>query len=94
MGSQNRKPAFNFLPTSQTVQSPKWTHLATTPARPILCPIVKWDVSDITIGKEELLFLTIQTAPTAVSQTNGTAARLKDDEILAQCILANDISLV
>ena len=53
-----RFPA-NFLPTSQTVQSPKWTHVATTPARPILCPMVKWDVSDITIGKEELLFLTI-----------------------------------
>ena len=41
------------------------------------------------IGKEELLFLTIQTAPTAVSQANGTAVRLKDDEILPQRILAN-----
>ena len=94
MESQNRKPAFNFLPTSQTVQSPKWTHLATTPARPILCPKVKWDVSGIMIGKEELLFLTIQTAPTAVGQTNGTAVRLKDDKILPQRILANHIALV
>lgn len=56
--------------------------------------MIKWDVSDITIGKEELLFLTIQPATALVSQTNGTAARLKDDEILAQCILAHDISLV
>ena len=46
------------------------------------------------IGKEELLFLTIQTAPTAVSQANGTAVRLKDDKILPQRILANQIALV
>ena len=48
----------------------------------------------IMIGKEELLFLTIQTAPTAVGQTNGTAVRLKDDKILPQRILANHIALV
>ena len=56
--------------------------------------MVCWDVSDITVGKEEVLFLTIQTAPATVGQTNGTAVRLKDDKILPQRILANHIALV
>ena len=56
--------------------------------------MISWEVLGITIRKEEVLFLTIQTAPTSVRQTNGTAIRLKDNQVLAQNILANYISLV